>query len=97
MAKHGLVSMTRAFLTSEPKVYESEGIKCFALCPSFADTNLVRGAIKHEKSKENKGHGLLGKINSIEDLAKTTQMRVLTVNDVGDALMKSLQYDKVIF
>ena len=93
MAKHGLVSMTRAFLTSEPKVYESEGIKCYALCPTFVDTNLVRSAFKHNNDK-----GIVtsrGKVTSIEGLAKATKMRVMTVNEIGDAMMKSLQYDKV--
>jgi hypothetical protein len=38
MAKHGIVALTRAFKFGEPKVYDTEGIKCFALAPWFADT-----------------------------------------------------------
>ena len=40
MAKHGIVALTRAFKFLEPKVYDTEGIKCFALAPWFADTAL---------------------------------------------------------
>ena len=40
MAKHGIVALTRAFKFGEPKVYDTEGIKCFALAPWFADTAL---------------------------------------------------------
>ena len=40
MAKHGIVALTRGFKFSEPKVYDTEGIKCFALAPWFADTAL---------------------------------------------------------
>ena len=30
-----------------------------------------------------------------EELAKATKMRVMTVNEIGDAMKRSLQYDKV--
>jgi hypothetical protein len=40
MAKHGIVALTRAFKFGEPKVFDTEGIKCFALAPWFADTAL---------------------------------------------------------
>ena len=40
MAKHGIVALTRAFKFGEPKVYDTDGIKCFALAPWFADTAL---------------------------------------------------------
>ena len=97
MAKHGLVAMTRAFLSSKPTVFESEGIKCYALCPSFADTHFVRSAFENEKGfKEN--HGIVtskGRVHSMKELAETTKSRVLTVNEVGDAMIKSLEYDKV--
>ena len=32
---------------------------------------------------------------NIEELATATKMRVMTVNEIGDAMKKSLQYDKV--
>ena len=41
-AKHGLVTLTRAFLFSAPYVFDSEGIKCYALAPTGCNTNLVR-------------------------------------------------------
>ena len=54
VAKHGIVSMTRSFLTSDPKVYDSEGIKCYALCPTFADTNLVRSSFVQQEQLQTK-------------------------------------------
>ena len=98
MAKHGLVSMTRAFRSSEPKVYETEGIKCYALCPTFVDTNLVRGAMTNRKENSNEEMGFKagrGNITTLEQLEKSTKMRVMSVHEIGDAMMKSLKYDKV--
>ena len=48
MAKFGVVALTRSFVnTREPHldVEVTEGIKAYAICPYFADTNLVRTAI----------------------------------------------------
>merc|ERR1712018_182917 len=93
----GLVSMTRAFRSSEPKVYETEGIKCYALCPTFADTNLVRGAMSNRKENSNEEMGFKagrGNITTLEQLEKSTKMRVMSVHEIGDAMMKSLKYDK---
>ena len=45
-AKHGLICLTRAFLFSNPYVFDSEGIKCYALAPTGCDTNLVRSMWK---------------------------------------------------
>ena len=81
MAKHGLVAMTRSFLISEPKVYDTEKIKCYAVCPTFADTNLVRSW---------KTKGMKTEYAFIASL-----MRILTIEDVGDAMMAALKYDKV--
>merc|ERR1712001_567554 len=94
VSKHGMVSMTRSFITSDPKPYDTDGIKCYALCPVFVDTNLVREGLK---AKEHKSRQRLGgkPAGNIEELAKTTKMRVMTVNEIGDAMKKSLQYDKV--
>merc|ERR1712241_1587678 len=41
-AKHGVVALTRSFDTSKPSVEATEGVKCYAICPYFADTNLVK-------------------------------------------------------
>ena len=112
-----MVSMTRSFITSDPKPYDTDGIKCYALCPVimnttikklhqyisvyvfhlnfqvFVDTNLVREGLK---AKSPSREALGGKpAGNIEELAKTTKMRVMTVNEIGDAMKKSLQYDKV--
>ena len=48
------------------------------------------------KAKSPSREALGGKpAGNIEELAKTTKMRVMTVNEIGDAMKKSLQYDKV--
>ena len=41
MAKHGVVALTKGFKFAEPKVYDTDGIKCYALAPYYVDTNLV--------------------------------------------------------
>ena len=33
-------------------------------------------------------------VKNMEDLATVTKLRILTVDEVGDALMKSFEYDK---
>ena len=64
----------------------SEGIKAYALCPVFADTQLVRDSIK-----------LYGK-SKIEDLEKDTKVRVMDVSEVGHAFdQRLLGALKVIF
>lgn len=95
MAKHGVVALTKSFKFSEPKVYDVEGIKCYALAPWYVDTNLVRSSV--QLSAENPGKWTFKgqNIASMEDLQKFKKLRVLTVQEVGNALIKSLEYDKV--
>ena len=62
---------------SDP-IRPSEGIKAYALCPVFADTQLVRDSIK-----------LYGK-SKIEDLEKDTKVRVMDVSEVGHAFDRRL-------
>ena len=45
MAKHGVVALTKGFKFAEPTVYDTEGIKCYALAPYYVDTNLVSNTI----------------------------------------------------
>lgn len=68
VAKHGAVALTRAIRDSEPSLYQTEGIKAYAICPFFADTQLVR-------------EGSSGK-DGIKALEKRLKKRVLTVNEV---------------
>ena len=42
MAKWGAVALTRSFANSTPSVEQAEGIKAYAICPWYADTQLVR-------------------------------------------------------
>ena len=70
---------------SDP-IRPSEGIKAYALCPVFADTQLVRDSIK-----------LYGK-SKIEDLEKETKVRVMDVSEVGHAFdLRLLGAIKVFF
>ena len=72
-------------MDSDP-IRPSEGIKAYALCPVFADTQLVRDSIK-----------LYGK-SKIEDLEKETKVRVMDVSEVGHAFdLRLLGAIKVIF
>lgn len=68
VAKHGAVALTRAIRDSEPSLYQTDGIKSYAICPFFADTQLVR-------------EGSSGK-DGIKGLEKRLKKRVLTVNEV---------------
>lgn len=93
VSKHGIVALTRAFVDSEPSTYDVDAIKCYALAPRFADTNLVRSSFEtaEQQGKEWVHRGAT--LKSMADLTKKTG-RVLTVNEVGEALMESLKQDK---
>jgi len=40
VAKHGVVALTR--LLANPKILEETGVRVVCICPSFADTNIIR-------------------------------------------------------
>ena len=42
MSKWGLIPLTKSFITSKPDPEVRDGIKCYTLCPWFANTQLVR-------------------------------------------------------
>ena len=59
VSKHGTVALTRSFKDCKPNVEFSEGIKAYAICPYFADTQLVRDAIPiNDLEKKIKGRVL---------------------------------------
>ena len=95
MAKHGIVALTRGFKFSEPKVYDVEDIKCYALAPWFADTALVHSWV--ETANQNPGSWTYQgqSLTSLHELQKAGQMRVLNVHEVGQGLIKALEYDNV--
>ena len=65
IAKHGVVALTRSFKTIMPSIEASEGIKCYAICPYFADTNLVRQSIAiKDLTSAIKGRALLSSVYS---------------------------------
>ena len=47
-SKTGVIALTRSFESSVPNVFTTEGIKAYALCPYFANTQLVRDRIAIE-------------------------------------------------
>ena len=49
VAKWGNISMTRSFATCSPSV-EADGVKSYALAPSFTDTTLARCAIVPQRN-----------------------------------------------
>ena len=48
VSKHGTVALTRSFKDCVPNVEHSEGIKDYAICPYFADTQLVKESVTIE-------------------------------------------------
>lgn len=94
MAKHGVVALTKGFKFAEPTVYDTEGIKCYAIAPYYVDTNLVRSSFELSKDDPGKWSVRGQAIASMEDLQNSTKERLLTVTEVGAGLMKSLQYDQ---
>ena len=89
MSKHGVLALTKAFPHSEPAVYDSEGIKCYGLAPWFTDTNLVRESTIGSWDYRGK------RVDSMQALQEATKLRVLNATEVGHALLKAFQYDKV--
>jgi len=76
VSKWGTVSFTRSYAKcARPKPWEDDQIKAYALCPWFADTDLVK------------------ETTEIEKIEKKTKMRVLTVEDVGNAFEQALEAD----
>ena len=47
-SKTGVIALTRSFESSVPNVFKTEWIKAYALCPYFANTQLVRDRIAIE-------------------------------------------------
>ncbi|TRY67484.1 hypothetical protein TCAL_09239 [Tigriopus californicus] len=45
MAKHGVIGLTRSFPRARPAPFSKYGVKAYALCPWFADTQLLREEI----------------------------------------------------
>ena len=94
MAEHGILAMTRAFQTCHPKPRDSEGIKCYALCPSLVDTNMVRKSIEHN-CQTGVTDGWNANTSSLDEFVELAQIRAMSGEEIGDALMKSFRLDKV--
>lgn len=76
VSKFGAVSFTRSYAAcSRPKPWEDDQIKAYAVCPWFANTDLVKETTE------------IGKIE------KKTKVRVLTVEEVGNAFDQALEAD----
>ena len=83
VAKHGIVEMTRGFPFTYPKVSEIEDIKCYALCPNGTETPMVTNVLKDRNMTKKDWETALG-------------TKLLSVEEIAEAVMKSFQYDKVI-
>ena len=94
VAKHGILAMTRAFQTCHPKPQNSEGIKCYALCPSLVDTNMVRKSIEHN-CQRGVTDGWNANTSSLDEFVELAKIRAMSGEEIGDALMKSFKLDKV--
>ena len=94
MAKHGILAMTRAFQTCHPKPRDSEGIKCYALCPSLVDTNMVRKSIEHN-CQRGVTDGWNANTSSLDEFVELAKIRAMSGEEIGSALMKSFELDKV--
>eukprot|EP00095_Tigriopus_kingsejongensis_P001086 maker-scaffold193_size270907-snap-gene-0.11 protein:Tk01086 transcript:maker-scaffold193_size270907-snap-gene-0.11-mRNA-1 annotation:"15-hydroxyprostaglandin dehydrogenase" len=78
MAKHAVIALTRNFTVAKPTPFQQYGVKSYALCPWFANTQLVRSSIGNDLSK----------------LERATRSRVLTPEEVGETLITVLEKDK---
>merc|ERR1711990_201488 len=56
VAKHGVVTLTR--MLANPKILEETGVRVVCICPSFADTNIIR------EGMEDKAGAVRAKIES---------------------------------
>ena len=83
VAKHGIVEMTRGFTFTSPKVSDIEAIKCYALCPNGTETPMVTNVLKDRNMSK-------------EDWETALGIKLLTVEEIAESVMKSFQYDKVI-
>ena len=78
ISKHENVALTQMFPHLKPKP-SSDGVKAYALCPSFVPTRLVLG---DEEAPD-------GKQSQLKD----RKWRPLTLEEVGKAMMHSLRKD----
>ena len=79
MAKWGVVGLTRSFETCKPNPLQTHKVKSWALCPWFADTQLVRSSLPKDMT--------------MNQFARKVKTRVLTVQEVGNGFEKALDLD----
>ena len=90
---------SRSFTVTEPNLWETEGIKCYTMCPVYADTNLISSGI--EKTKEKVENGIISpdakeaQVKNVTDIEKQIKVRMLTIEEIGDCFVDCLKYDKV--
>ena len=95
MSKHGVVALTRSFEDAHPKVINSDGIKAYAICPYFANTQLVKESVAiDDLSKKIKGRVLtVNEVSYNQFLIFKIVPFELDVIQVGHALDHSLKLD----
>ena len=91
ISKWSNIAMTRSFADVKPDPYESEGIKAYALAPWFAETRMVLEGFNEDSKFETRTGST---ISCVEDLKRVTRHRILTKQEVGEAMIQSLRRDK---
>ena len=81
MASHELISNRSYAKCSEPKPWEDDDIKAYALCPWFADTDMIKGTKGTNDTYQKRREKLY------------SYFRVLSVEDVGSAFEQVLDAD----
>merc|ERR1711990_706660 len=84
VAKHGVVTLTR--MLANPKIFEETGVRVVCICPSFADTNIIR------EGMEDKAGAVRAKIESWHEIMTPEYVaeafyRLVTNCPNGSALM----------
>ena len=72
VSKHGTVALTRSFKDSKPNVELAEGIKAYAICPYFADTQLVRSSIAIDDLQKK----IKGRVLTIQEVTTKISMHL---------------------
>ena len=78
IASHALISHRSYAKCSEPRPWEDDGIKAYALCPWFADTDMIKGTNDTYQKRREKLYNYF---------------RILSVEDVGSAFEQVLEAD----
>ena len=94
ISKWGNMALTRSFAEVLPDVYDTEGVKCYGLCPWFVDTRLVNQSFELAPKGGFESRFSSVKVHNMDDLVESTKNRALTAEEIAGAMMESLRVDK---